>query len=91
MNVSLAFVEQGIGRAWGGLFARAKSAAAELKFPLLNSLSPSAKSSDVCEDAVMVQTQAARNKTNTRILSSAAPPAFSYQRGDPLGSSICRI
>src|SRR5882762_5824130 len=56
--------------------ARAKSAAAELKFPLLNSLSPTAKSSDVCAEIAMEQTQATRNETNTRIPSSAAPPRF---------------
>src|SRR5467141_4582082 len=56
--------------------ARAKRAAAELKFPLLNSLNPSAKSPDVCAELAMAQTQATRNEINTRILGSAALSRF---------------
>jgi len=67
--------------------ARAKSAAAEVKFPLLNSLSPSARSPDVCAELATEQRHATSNETNTRILRTAEPPRFLL----PARGSACFI
>jgi len=81
MNVSLAFVQQGIGRARGGFFGPSEKGRCRTEISLAEFAQPKRQIAGCLRRAGKAQTQATRNEINTRILARQRFPASPTSAG----------